>query len=135
MTYELVKQLKDAGFPQEGEGEYIRENGAITELNYPVLYYPTLSELIAACEDGFVQLRLDEDMFPKWFADGRILLDDGYALRNGNGEEPEEAVANLYIALNEFVPSTPEELAKGIIKVPARIIHKDNSNGLRQSEE
>ena len=41
INYKLAKQLKEAGFPQEGKGE-LRAKPIGEEL----VYYPTLSELI-----------------------------------------------------------------------------------------
>ena len=46
MTYELAKQLKDAGFPFKESREA-----------RPRIILPTLSELIAACGYGFQSLR------------------------------------------------------------------------------
>lgn len=101
MTYELAKQLKDAGFPQNG-----------TPLN--MVNYADLSELIEACGDDFRNLeKHDEeeinmaailDIDSRWTAygtekernDKRLALIPNYF-----GSTPEEAVANLWLALNK----------------------------------
>lgn len=71
MTYELAKQLKDAGYPQlyrEGMG-YFDRNGnynesACSEYNNDMdwsICEPTLSELIEACGNSFLSLDLNND--------------------------------------------------------------------------
>jgi hypothetical protein len=90
MDYELAKQLKDAGFPQEGDrpGDMVSGGDVLGER----VYYPTLSELIEACGMDFGDL--------KRMVNGR------FGARNSNitlsilGDTPEEAVANLWLALN-----------------------------------
>jgi len=81
ITYETAKELKDNGFREPCE---YRDN----------LPYPTLSELIEACGEGFWGLnRLEKD---KWSC--HFMEDE-----NSTGEPlystPEEAVANLYLSL------------------------------------
>lgn len=91
MNYELLKELKDAGFSQgvkKGEVEYKPEHG--------LLHKPTLSELIEAC--GMTLLGLTrgiEDDKHIWIASSGIGLNDV------TGSTPEEAVARLYLALNK----------------------------------
>jgi len=100
MTYELAKQLKDAGFPQNEENVdgYIYdddyENGA---------YAPTLSELIEACGDGLkdltrcsgVHVPLDVEWTDGWMTNN-IGSPRTYA------ETYEEAVAKLWLELNQI---------------------------------
>ena len=102
MNYELAKQLKDAGFPQEGKGETIGVSGGLIEHSGDV-YLPTLSELIEACGEEFYSLLRSAT------SDGEK-MDKGLSLWHaiiyqeksvGTGETPEEAVARLYIALNK----------------------------------
>lgn len=110
MKYELAKKLKDVGFPQHerlgiGHGDnFIRgEDG--------LLYSPTLSELIEACtttDRVFSLFTRDKIWDKKWQAflagketeaghngDGESFNECGY------GETPEEAVANLFLELNQ----------------------------------
>lgn len=109
MNYELCKQLKDAGFPyisfqtMEIEGKTVMHSER----------YPTLSELIGACGDGFTNLTFvtrkyignrNYDNFPAkkwvcgWSTNGVNDLEDGW---EQEGNTPEEAVANLWLALNK----------------------------------
>lgn len=98
MNYELAKQLKDAGFPQDKrecqDDPYtccehgIYYNGS--DIN-DTPYYPTLSELIEACGERFYALRRAMDI---WMARD----DYGFEFK---GKTPEEAVAKLYLKLNE----------------------------------
>lgn len=149
MTYELAKQLKDAGFPQNVDSMVYGEDGVdfrfliyrgigwhrtydssivetVEELREkPVkdwygkgrasiyfsktyleseegkeltVYVPTISELIEACGDRFNNLYLmnvgthGED---KWYCCDRKLSNHCF------GKTPEEAVANLWLALNK----------------------------------
>jgi len=87
MTYELAKQLKDAAFPQQGNGSTF---GSPNE----VVYLPTLSELIEACGDQFYCVEKNLKEAPLWTATG---WDDDF----GVGQTPEEAVAKLWLALNQ----------------------------------
>lgn len=95
ITYELAKQLKDAGFPQRTE-HYIDPDNTI----FP-LFCPTLSELIEACGEDFRWLkrnRHDKE---------RVFMAQGRPHPVGNkepkcwGKFPEEAVARLYLALHK----------------------------------
>ena len=102
MNYELAKELKDAGFPQNpaGYGErpdsWYHPNGALFDY-FPLdgaSYVPTLSELIEALGDHFLSLdRVRED----WW---RVT---GYknGVINWVKATPEEAVAHLWLALNQ----------------------------------
>lgn len=94
MTYELAQKLKDAGFPLFKGHEYA--------------YLPTLTELIEACGEEFGTLELcscmpaPHDHACIWDArpkDDRIAGE--YVDKwTGRGDTPEEAVANLWLALN-----------------------------------
>jgi hypothetical protein len=91
MSYELAKELKDAGFPKlQGYADgYVMMNDAL---------WPTLSELIEACKlDRFV-LQVSHG---KWIAGewpGNDLEPGGC---RGKGSTPEEAVAKLWLTLHE----------------------------------
>jgi len=62
MNYELAKELKDAGFPQpiEAGGSFINDREQIVERvniwSMPSAYIPTLSELLEALGDNFIQM-------------------------------------------------------------------------------
>lgn len=85
MTYELAKQLKDAGFPQKG---------MITPED--MAYSPTLSELIEACGEKFEMLSRFNGCKPEfqWEATGLL---EGVEM----GKSPEEAVAKLWLELTK----------------------------------
>jgi hypothetical protein len=91
MNDELVKQLKENGFPLPIWEEY-----------------PTLSELIEACGYGFRSLSRHTEYNLKrekmgLLKEGRIWLAKAGKKSGGflkNGHTPEEAVAKLYLALN-----------------------------------
>jgi len=102
MTYETAKKLKDAGFEQEGLGLLMNGNVYALGFSEPTgdMYYPTLSELIEACGDEFDLLEKREIAY---FAFGssknsRMMKIHPY---RGSGATPEEALTNLWLALNE----------------------------------
>lgn len=112
MTYELCKKLKDAGFPQTGKGElYETEEGRLSREKMgpidsvgtyltQVVYFPTLSELIEACGNKFEAFeRHEHAQGTKWCAVGYIDGEDD--VRVFTEKTPEEAVANLWLALNK----------------------------------
>lgn len=113
MKYQLVKKLKDAGFPQLDQkgklatfpnlqnpvGYYIAPDKKIGEptLSNEMVYVPTLSELIEACGDcGFA---LMQEGRTSWSAFTGYATDD--YTKMARGSTPEEAVANLYLALKK----------------------------------
>ena len=89
MKYELAKELKDGGFPQNPfhhPGMYSYE----TKGGEGRAYAPTLEELIEACGESFEMF----DRFGKgWRAVG--------ANSTAYGATPTEAVARLWLALNK----------------------------------
>jgi len=107
MNYELAKQLKDAGYKQKNVGMFVYKNdkGHIGEIaggryfnnedikEEDVYYQPTLSELIEACGDGFYILRK--------LSTGFVAEDAAYDKTLGQGKTPEEAVAKLWLKLDE----------------------------------
>lgn len=117
MNYELAKELKDAGYPQTSLGLKIDsenkigdpQNDYFSGLNHPV-NYPSLSELIEACQkmkDGLVGTTFDFLLYgngdtPYWEAGGRIKKSEGFRSdkRGESRISPEEAVARLWLALN-----------------------------------
>jgi len=118
ITYELALKLKEAGFPQYGDGNYHDSPSYIKKLEYAInnktmlsrispdddmIYLPTLSELIEECGDRFdelIRLKHKEDTY-KYSAYSYPCEECGYeGLYTGRGSTPEEAVAQLYLELN-----------------------------------
>lgn len=120
MNYELVKKLKEAGWPQKlvsGSSDVYHLNHSDKDLNkiYTVtegniinteyLKVPLLSELVEACGEDFDAIfsgkQRKEDGYPKskdmeWRADATNRT--GFSC---SGSTPEEAIANLWLALNK----------------------------------
>jgi len=97
MNYELAKKLKDAGFPQSGDGNYLIGNietdeGGIITTNS--VYIPTLEELIEACGDRFISLH---KYYHQW------VCNEGMEVHqfDSQGSTPEEAVAKLWLELHK----------------------------------
>ena len=87
ISYELAKELKDAGFPKYRDKELTIVDGVF-------INPPALSELIEACGEEFMQLhKIRED---HWWA-GDIAEEGKYA----SGKTPEEAVARLWLKLQQ----------------------------------
>lgn len=128
LNYELAKKLRDNGFSQGSiSGIYTNcnyENGGlfheheafscqsnnpcdfckhILEKKCTAVYVPTLSELIEACGDDFGTLHHIHK--PKiWTAVSRLFSRNGTKLLDryeGKGDNPETAVANLWLKLNK----------------------------------
>lgn len=127
MNYDLAKKLRDAGFPQRKEPQYVTDSNpepfvllpGINDKDFAVwsdkyrAYAPTLSELIEACGDGFALFGPNKRFNPLRQIEGTALyshteqktLDDWTAIIRelelvSHGSTPEEAVANLWLALN-----------------------------------
>ena len=107
MNYELAKQLKDSGFPQNlqiGNRFVTKNNIQYFCENYETksLYekdsakIPTLSELIEACGDRFWKL---EGSKGNWHAFYQNTIIPEAKL--GQGSTPEEAVAKLWLEINQ----------------------------------
>lgn len=115
MKYELAKQLKDAGFPQETRCECCSQ--IHDDKTDELIVFPTLSELIEACGDKFMYLTRNYHFAvtdnPKLW---RATATEGFMLHDIEGEKvpcdpdccgwtegeaPEEALAKLWLALNE----------------------------------
>lgn len=113
MTYELAKQLKDAGFPQRHsthayclDGKHIawmtdafdpKEDQCMHCGRGEHILIPTLSELIEACGDRFGSLVNELHEIIRWSAFGN----DVYSNSVEVGKTPEEAVAKLWLELNK----------------------------------
>jgi len=122
ITYELAKQLKEAGFPQrkglgttyaKGNERYICSGTSPEDhCACPYCYgydegfatIPTLSELIEACrkktQKHYFYLRIIAHKDEKVFHWRSGFLPEESDPR-GVGKSPEEAVANLWLKLNE----------------------------------
>lgn len=135
MTYGLAKRLSDAGFPQDfAEGsrywegpeprtgriepfdgvvtDYDTQIGMATGVTYKV---PSLSELIEACGGDFENLTaigiVDQRGLAgmPWACNYYSHPSTGEVDFDGKGDTAEEAVANLWLALNPTpVPSTQD---------------------------
>lgn len=107
MTYELAKELKDAGFPNYRMGVMATHDEELLEKDWETYrgsYSPTLSELIEACMAG--KFGVGVDHFAQLNAVRLESLDiEWEAWSNMNvcakGSTPEEAVAKLWLALNK----------------------------------
>jgi len=103
MNYKLAKQLKEAGFDQlnyDGDGKLSPgiKNNEGKEYNYEVVYIPTLSELIDACEPFITRIfRIDFDIktgkTKTWGAGN----EDIFFI----GKTKKEAVAKLWLKINK----------------------------------
>ena len=110
MNYELALKLKEAGFSQ-------KETNPFYPIGYGVIHspthygdilmgqrivIPTLEELIEACGSAFEELnKIDHTKNPRWSAISYSCEECGLDDMNiGYGQNPEEAVANLWLELN-----------------------------------
>lgn len=99
LSFELCKALKGKGFPYKGnktcyacQDEYGVPNGSCGSHHEVFPYIPSLSELIEACGADLYNIT---NMGTFW----QTNFKDGFAGETA-GKTPEEAVANLYLALN-----------------------------------
>lgn len=88
MTYEIAKKIKDAGFPISG---YCIEDFCDCGYEHRL---PTLSELIEACGDGFGSIGRSGDLWQ--------VSDYSFKINLYEYESPEEAVANLWLELQNL---------------------------------
>jgi hypothetical protein len=106
MDYELAKELKDAGFPQNRSLQYfdddanrqIRGHSKDTTLPMDRIDSPTLEELIEACAGQFESLAYRSHN-KTWTATSSQMMLGGYTF-------PTAAVARLWLALNKVTPRT-----------------------------
>lgn len=102
MTYELALRLKEAGFPQEGQGVFViykhQSIGmSIKSLNDTMAYIPPLEEVIKECGERFECLYR---ICGKTVHETKEWHAHGFGSISGVGSTPLEAVVNLYIAIN-----------------------------------
>jgi hypothetical protein len=91
ISYSLAKILKGAGFPQS---ELAR---AQQKAGYDYVAMPTLSTLIEACVESFGALGRETDC---WVA-CEYVSDTGEWKNAYEGDTPEDAVARLWLSLNQ----------------------------------
>ena len=105
MNFELLKQLKDAGygylsFKTERTKKF--PNKPYNFEGQDTVYTPTLSELIVACGDKFNNLHFfhyeRKNLDNKWICN---FNDEFNADGDSEGTTPEEAVARLWLKLNK----------------------------------
>ena len=96
ISFPLARKLKDAGFPQS---ELAR---AQQKAGYDYVSMPTLSRLIEACGEDFGALGKEPDC---WVA-CEYVSQDGTWENTHEGETPEDAVARLWLSLNETAGSS-----------------------------
>ena len=102
MNDNLVKELKDVGFPQ---GKLISDRFHHDEKTGELTFIPSLEELIDECGDEFWGLRINRET-RLWRADKVgyecvTAKDEDIITTKGQGKTPLESVANLYIAINK----------------------------------
>lgn len=108
LTYELAKELKDAGFPQNTEKSYCftregiklnrtpskKQRAQMDLVGVDVFAAPTLSELIEECGDAFYSLSRYSNNHWVAIANGSVWMDT-------TSENPEVAVARLWLVLQK----------------------------------
>ena len=111
MNYKLAKKLKDAGFPQKGENYWRckckectggdEEKCKCSDNEY--VYVPTLEELIDACgEKNIVLWGCKKDNYYASISSyDHIEGTEKMIEAQTYGKTPTEAVAKLYLKLNE----------------------------------
>lgn len=101
MNYDLARRLKDAGFPQDGAGDFLYDYDQPMGLHgYPSYYCPTLEEVIEACGEMFLLISMTHSSNPedkRWHSLGgeKIETDNIHCY----GTTPLEAVCDLWLAL------------------------------------
>ena len=100
MDFALANVLKNAGFYQSGKGTRVAPPEKIIVRREDFAYVPTLEELIEACPKRIVnhQFALRHYGNSRWIA-GYTLYED-WTRAQGTGKSPTEAVARLWLALN-----------------------------------
>lgn len=109
ITYELAKKLKEAGYICPIRMCYLNAPHHSHSTRSGICEFlpkPTLSELMEACGDDFLSLHRTPSK--SWYADTHTHDCEcgkegckGYNWEHSDGSTPEEAVANLYLALHK----------------------------------
>lgn len=100
MKYETAKKLKEAYFPQDWiefenhDSELLQKDWRI----YSKRYSPSLSKLIEACGDDLSHIKKHNG---NWWAVTHSKFDESGNNYEEQGITPEEAVANLWLALQK----------------------------------
>lgn len=102
MTYEVAKQLKDAGFPLKTQRIEVEREPVF--VGGESVYFPYLDELIEACgeEVFFLNATKTRGQNNSWFAKIEV---NNKEIGRGLGKTPEEAVAKLWLALKDAADS------------------------------
>lgn len=106
ISYELAKELKDAGFPfiqkkmltRRYDKVHAPPKGEMLSAEYELV--PPLEELIGACGDDF-QMLVQRNEGQCWGAVAGRKSPRGYF--DERGSTPTEAIARLYLALNKKI--------------------------------
>lgn len=105
ISYELVTKLEEAEFPYQQDTDLFDcidfQNNPCSHLTMGSKQVPTLSELIAACGSDCFRLYVVGNEWPEWLGKWRArnLHVEGQEI--GAFDSPEEAVANLYLAIHK----------------------------------
>ena len=91
ISFQLARQLKDAGFPQSELARAQRQAG------YDYVCMPTLATLIEVCGEGFGALRREDG---QWIA-CEYISERGRWGNAQEGQSPEDAVARLWLSINQ----------------------------------
>lgn len=92
MTYELAKELKEAGYYMPLTDDELSHYQQVEIFDGVACHVPSLSELIEACSGKFFKLTYTPQ---GWLVQG------GEKLTAVAGNTPEEALAKLWLALNK----------------------------------
>lgn len=108
--YELLKQLKDVGFPQKGNGGYLKQVMS-TPANWGrtfTIYEPTTDELIEECSQFPRQFSLYGREYDRWEA---TIVGTKFVTNEEThydkpsvtviGKTPKEALIKLYLELHK----------------------------------
>jgi hypothetical protein len=96
IDYKLANELREAGFPQGGNGRWLVDPEQIVARDRA--YVPTLEELIEACYHNGRNFNLSYNVSRGWRA--KSFYDKELA---ANGATPTESVARLWLALYKTV--------------------------------
>jgi hypothetical protein len=96
MNYQLARELKDAGFPQAGNGRWTGDPNKLVWESGDRVYVPTLEELIERCRRDLESLSQELSLAgDEWIAS----TFGGSDSKSARGKTPAEAVARLWLAL------------------------------------
>jgi hypothetical protein len=112
ISYPLAKQLSGTGFPQSELARAQRQAG------YDYVSFPTLAALIEACGENFGALGRETDC---WLA-CEYVSERGEWENAHDGETPEDAVAGLWLSVNQRVAEESTALPLGTSSNPTRKI-------------